>query len=225
MRKIFIAFIAVVFLSQVAIARFAPRYTYDELLKISDLVVVIEHESTKESEVEDSLGGKGRITSAVVLTQFKGDVKEKKISIHHFAYPDSPNAPNHVTFPSNAAPPIYFEINTPSVRCTLPIDPTRHYLAFLKKQEDGSYIPVTPQYDSNLSFFPLGGRLNSLWLIPENSGISKQGEQSLEGRTFLEVAPRKYKATSGGFGLPVSPLESKSEGQDKPQRESKELSR
>jgi hypothetical protein len=225
MKHTLIALIAIIFLSQVATARFGVSFTYDELMKISDLVVIIEHESTRESEANDSLGGSGRITTAKVLTRIKGNFNEEKITIHHFFYANSPNAPNHVTFPSKAAPRIRVEINTPFVRGTRYFEPTRQYLAFLKKQNDGTYIPVTPQFDSDLSFITLGGPLNSLWTTSNDSGISEQGEQSVAMRTFVEVTPGKLKAEQDGTVQPATRPESDSEGGDKPQPESEGRSR
>lgn len=224
MKQAFIALIAIISLSQAATARFTPSFTHAELLKISDLVLIIEHDSTKASEEKDSLGGRGRITTAKVLTQLKGNFNEETITIHHFFYPNSPNSPNHVTFPSKAASTVALQIKTPSVRGTRYIQPIRRFLAFLKKQEDGSYIPVTPQYDSKLSFIPLGGHNNTLW-THNDSGISEQGEPPLEVRTFVEVTPANLKAEPDGTGQSATHTESKPEGREKPQPEPEERSR
>ena len=186
MKQASIALVVAVCLCQTALARISPSFTYADLLELSDLVVLIEHESTKESEASDSLGGEGRITTAKVLTRLKGISNEEKITIHHFFYPNTPNSPNHVTFPPKAASTCSLEIATPTLRGTIFINPTRQYLAFLKKQEDGSYIPVTPQYDSNISFVPLGGDINRLWMSPNESGITEREEQPSGIRTFVE---------------------------------------
>jgi hypothetical protein len=224
MKQAFIALIAIFFVPQAATARFTPSFTYAELLKISDLVLIIEHDSTKASEERDSLGGRGRITTAKVLTQIKGNFNDEKITIHHFFYPASPNSPNHVTFPSKAASTVALQIRTPSVRGTSYIQPIRQFLAFLKRQEDGTYIPVTPQFDSKLSFIPLGGHNNTLW-THNDSGISEQGEPPLEVRTFVEVTPAKLKAEPDGTGQSATHPESKPEGSDNPQPEEEDRSR
>lgn len=218
MKQVSIAFIAAICLCQAALARVSPSFTYTELMNISDLVVLIEHESTKEFEARDSLGGAGRITTAKVLTQLKGEFNEEKITIHHFFYANTPNAPNHVTFPPEIASTCSLQMTTPAFRGTRFINPTRQYLAFLKKQEDGSYIPVTPQYDSNLSFVPIGGELNRLWMSPNDSGITERGEQPLEIRTFVEAKSANIKEEEqAGSGQPSTRSESDSEGGDKSQ--------
>jgi hypothetical protein len=193
MKRISITFIAVICLCQAALARVFPSFTYTELMNISDLVVLIEHESTKEFEARDSLGGSGRITTAKILTQLKGEFNDEKITIHHFFYPNTPNVPNHVTFPPAITSTSILQMTTPAFRGSLFINPTRQYLAFLKKQKDGSYIPVTPQYDSNLSFVPLGGDLNRLWMSPNESGITEQRGQPLGIRGVVEVKPANIK--------------------------------
>jgi len=133
-------------------------------MEMSDLVVLMEHESTTGSEATDAQGGLGQITTAKVLALLKGTAEMESLKIQHFSYPSTPNGPNHVVFPPA-------EVGTCAIvtgtRRTLFVAPTRQYLAFLKRQEDGSYVPATPQYDSALSFLPVGGQLNALWTRPE----------------------------------------------------------
>ncbi len=191
MKQATIALITTICLCQAALARFAPSFTYAELLKISDLVVLIEHESTKEFDAKDSLDGAGRITTAKVLSPLKGEINTGKITIHHFFYPFSPNAPNHVTFPRADASTCSIQKATSFGGGTLFVRPTRQYLAFLKRQEDGSYIPATPQYDSNLSFVPLGGSLNRLWMSSNEFGVTRQEEKPSTIRLFVEKEPSK----------------------------------
>ena len=218
MKQASIALIVAICLCQAALARVAPTFTYADLLKISDLVVLIEHESTKESEASDSFYGAGRITTAKVLAQLKGEFNGEKITIHHFHYANTPNAPNHVIFPPEAASPCILEIATPTLGKTIPINPTRQYLAFLKKQEDGSYIPATPQYDSNLSFVPLGGDINELWTSP---AITGRGEPRPGIRTFVLEKPANVKVDRDGADQPATAPESESKGKEKSQPESK----
>ncbi len=182
-----IALIAAISICQTAFARFSVSFTFDELLMMSDLVVLMEHEATKASGVTDSQGGIGRITTAKILTKLKGEAKSDRITIHHFFYEDGPNVPNHVTFLREDAGTCSFR----TAGRTLFINPARQYLAFLKKQDDGSYIPVTPQYDSNLSFVPLGGSLNRLWMSPNGSGVTAQEEKPFAIRLFVEKEPSK----------------------------------
>jgi hypothetical protein len=140
-------------------ARFLPSYTHEELMVLSDLVVLMEPVSTKETEATDAQGGMGRATIAKVLLVLKGTIKEKNLTIEHFHYGATPNSPNHVIFPSSQAKGYLIQ----SARCGMFVEPTRQYLAFMKLQKNGTYTSVTPQFDSKMSFFAVGEKMNDLW--------------------------------------------------------------
>jgi hypothetical protein len=207
-------------LCQSAWARFIPSYTFEELMKMSDLVVLMEHEATLESEARDPRGGSGRVTTAKILAVLKGESEEVKLTIHHFFYASSPQSPNHVTFPPAEAEMCSLRTATPSGRGTLFVTPTRRYLAFLKKQENGSCIPVTPQFDSNASFMPVGGHLNRLWMTPHDSGLSARTSRPKEIRVFVEVEPdatRKTDAEPGANPPAAAPESESGAAEQKPQ--------
>ena len=172
-------------LCQSTMARFSPSYTYEELVKISDVVVIMEHESTEETTATDKLGGLGRVTIAKVLIAFKGKASEK-VTIHHFFYHPVPSAPNCVIFPPALTPELQMQISTPNTKGTVFIRPARQYIAFLKIQADGSYIPATPPYDSNLSFLPIGNDLSFLYKYPIPPNDHLHEKQSQEVRLFIE---------------------------------------
>ena len=134
-----------------ALARFAPQYTFEELMQRSDLVVIIEHESTRETEERDEAGGGlGRLTTAKVLTTLKGECKDAKISIRHIYYHPTPNSPNSVEFPATRGP-----IQLKKGSMTLYVNPPWRYIAFLKRDRDGTYIPSVDAFDSALCFLNL----------------------------------------------------------------------
>lgn len=178
-----ITLVVVISLCQSALARFVPSFTYEQLMEMSDLVVLMEHESTTGSDATDAQGGSGQITTAKVLALLKGTAGMESLKIQHFSYPRTPNAPNHVVFPPA-------EVRTCAIstatRGTLFVAPTLQYLAFLKRQEDGSYVAATPQYDSALSFLPVGGQLNELWARPEEHEAGEAEGERPAIRQFVE---------------------------------------
>lgn len=178
-----IAIIIAVSLCRPASARILPYFSYEELMAMSDLVVLMEHESTKETGITDAQGGSGRITTAKVLTVLKGKIEGKNLTIEHFDYGATPSAPNHIIFPQRNAEDCLMQ----AAKYTLFVRPTRHYLAFLKLQKNGTYSAVTPQFDSQLSFLPVGGQLNDLWTVRERYGVSETKAAPLGTRKFVEV--------------------------------------
>jgi hypothetical protein len=134
-----------------ALARFAPGYTFEELMQRSDLVVIIEHESTRETDERDEAqGGTGRLTTAKVLTTLKGEFKDSRISIRHLHYAPAPNAPNPVEFPESNRP-----IQVKKGSMTLFVNSPWRYIAFLKRDRDGTYVPSVDAFDSALCFLNL----------------------------------------------------------------------
>jgi hypothetical protein len=132
-------------------ARFAPSYTFEELMQRSDLVVIIEHENTRETEERDETsGGTGRLTVAKVLTTLKGKCKDSRISIRHLHYEPSPNCPKAVEFPSSTG-----SVTLKKGTMTLFVHPPWRYIAFLKRDRDGTYVPSVDAFDSALCFLSL----------------------------------------------------------------------
>jgi hypothetical protein len=132
-------------------ARFAPRYSFEELMQRSDLVVIIEHESTRETEERDEAhGGTGRLTAAKVLTTLKGECNDARISIRHLHYEPTPNSPNAVEFPGSPGP-----ITLKKGTMTFFVHPPWRYIAFLKQDRDGTYVPSVDAFDSALCFISL----------------------------------------------------------------------
>jgi hypothetical protein len=131
-------------------ARFAPSYTFEEHMQRSDLVVIMEHESTRETEERDEAGGgSGRMTTAKVLTVLKGECKDSRISIRHIHYRPTPAAPNAVVFPASAS------ITVKKGSMTLFVHSPWRYIAFLKRDRDGTYVPSVDAFDSALCFLNL----------------------------------------------------------------------
>lgn len=177
-----------IFLCQFTAARFAPYYSYEDLMKMSDLVVIMEHESTQVSKEIDPESGNGRVTTAKVLFAFKGKVTAEKIRIYHIYYPMLPSAPNPIVFLPSDASGIRMRRSSPDSHATFFIVPSRQYIAFLKRQSDGTYIPATPQFDSNLSFLTIGGSTNVLWsLSMEDTSIKPSNHKQPKTLTFDEV--------------------------------------
>lgn len=134
-------------------ARFAPSYTFEELMQRSDLVVIVEHESTRQTEERDEArGGTGQLTTAKVLTTLKGECKDKdsRISIRHLHYEPSPNVPNAVEFPGSTG-----SITLKKGTMTFFVHPPWRYMAFLKRDRDGTYVPSVDAFDSALCFLSL----------------------------------------------------------------------
>jgi hypothetical protein len=131
-------------------ARFSPSYTFEELRQRSDLVLIIEHESTRETEERDEArGGAGRLSTAKVLTVLKGECKDLRISIRHLHYAPSPSAPNAVVFPSSRS------VTLKKGSMTLFVHSPWRYIAFLKRDHDGTYVPSVDAFDSALCFLNL----------------------------------------------------------------------
>lgn len=134
-----------------AYSRFAPSYRFEELMQRSDLVEIIEHESTRETEERDEArGGTGRLTTTKVLTTLKGECKDSRISIRHLHYAKSPNSPRSVEFPRSTEP-----IALKKGTMTYFVQQPWRYIAFRKRDRDGTYVPSVEAFDSALCFLSL----------------------------------------------------------------------
>ncbi len=147
-------------------ARAVRTWSYEELIKASDLVAIVEPistESTKDIFPASSSGRPqtdivGQNTSFKILATLKGDTqKDATINVLHFVYsPDVLMIANGARFAHFVSGPLQFrkqvlqdekEIGGITVYSEQPV-----WLAFLKKMEDGRFEPVTPHYDSTDSF-------------------------------------------------------------------------
>lgn len=149
-KKLLFLFLPLLLLA-VANARFVPTFSFEELMQRCDLVLIIEHESTRETDARDEArSGVGRLTTAKVRSVLKGAHGEGRITIRHFYYQPNPNAPNSIVFPPEAT-------NIPLSRDKkiAYLQGPWCYLAFLKRNHDGTYVPVVDAYDSALSFISL----------------------------------------------------------------------
>lgn len=78
------------------------------------------------------------------------ECKDAKISIRHLYYASSPNSPNSVEFPANRGP-----IQLKKGSMTLFVNSPWRYIAFLKRNSDGTYVPSVDAFDSALCFLNL----------------------------------------------------------------------
>ena len=122
----------------VAFGRIRQVWTYDRMRNESDLVVNATPVSSTFLEEKVSLPNLSPVTHVVgvetkleIRLVFKGESKEKNISLHHYALQNPADgrvrgAPQLVSF-----------------------DPKQHtsYLMFLKHEANGRYVPVTGQTD------------------------------------------------------------------------------
>jgi len=147
-------------------ARAIRSWSYEELIKASDLVAVIEPVSS--TETKDAYPGPlygyaltdfmGHNTEFKVHAILKGDSrKDKTLTVLHFSYSkDIKWIANGARFARFVPGPLQFRkqvlkdeetIGGISVYSEEPV-----WLAFLKKRDDGRYEPVTDPYDSTDSF-------------------------------------------------------------------------
>lgn len=149
-------------------ARSVKQWTDAELLRTADVVAIIRPlESKKNADALQVEGFKpedfiGISTKCSILAVFKGNIEEKDLVIHHFCYsPQKTSIADGALFILFPMIPHDYKIIVSENGKDLG-NATRYqyvpaWLAYLKKQADGSYIPVTPQFDAALSFKPLLG--------------------------------------------------------------------
>jgi len=140
-------------LSSVGHARFGGDYTFEQLFEMSDLVVVIEHRSTERTDDigEAKKGGKGLLTTAQIIGTLKGTSASKTIKIRHFLYSRYPKSEpgDCIRFPGLDEKA---RVVATSKGRTSFFRPPWQYIAFLKRQDDGLYVPTLPQERSADSF-------------------------------------------------------------------------
>jgi hypothetical protein len=146
--KLALALITSACLASAAHARFGGDFTFEQLFEMSDLVVMIEHKSTERTDDrgEAKQGGKGLITTAQIRGTLKGDSSSKTIKIRHFLYDGPKSEPGDgVRFPGFDETGRIVVTSTPAKRATAFFRPPWQYIAFLKRQHDGLYVPILPQ--------------------------------------------------------------------------------
>ena len=162
--KYIVAFVIVgfVFRQMPLHARPIPGWSYDDLAKASDVVAVIEplkNENNDEKlKIEGSKGSdfQGLSTTVKVHYCFKGSLSLDELVVKHFKYGPSIGPPDGAEFISFLVGPLKYKKtdlkDDKEVGGITYYQATPSWLAFLKKAPDGSYIPVTGQYDASLSF-------------------------------------------------------------------------
>jgi hypothetical protein len=146
-------------------ARAVRIWSYDELLKASDVVAIVEpiksENNRSQFEWADSAECfQGLSTTFKVHSYFKGANSTTEIVVKHFG---------HIAgkmFPANGPELAYFAIGPQSFDVSAPQKDkpganeviervsTNNpcWLAFLKRNDDGTFVPVTGQIDSLMSF-------------------------------------------------------------------------
>src|SRR6478609_2245647 len=162
-----LAFIISACLTSVGFARFGGNYTFEQLYEMSDLVVLIEHQSTEmtEDKGEANHGGEGLLTTAKIIGTLKGSSSSKTIKIRHFRYDRVPKSEpgDGVRFPGFDETGRFVETSTKIETSTAPwttgafFRPPYQYIAFLKRQDEELYVPTLPQERSADSFMMLIG--------------------------------------------------------------------
>ena len=153
-------------------ARPIRNWTYNDLLKESDLVVIANVTDTKVVPTTDdvSVNGLARLgrdfqqleTVFLVRVIVKGEHKQERLHLVHFGIgPKTESMPNG---------PMLIEFSkSDRIARTLTGKERvygRDYLLFLKIRNDGKYDPVTGQVDSVLSVRELGDPMELLFRHP-----------------------------------------------------------
>jgi len=125
-------------------ARTVRNWSIDELTQAADLVVVVDpikNEDNSEKDIPnyDPRWFQGVSTTFQIKGCFKGTPNKGEIVVKHFKYKEKDISPPN-------GPDFIFFVISPLGQ------PAQHWVAFLKKAPDGSYVPVTDQYDAILSF-------------------------------------------------------------------------
>jgi hypothetical protein len=118
-------------------ARLIAHQPYEKLYEDADFVAIVELRSVSDSEKQlqgyrDPALYLGKIATFEVGIVLKGNPDAKNIALLYFEY-GKMSEPNGANFLDLSDAEKY------------------HYLVFLKKGEDGKYIPVTGHYDAALS--------------------------------------------------------------------------
>jgi len=157
-------------------ARGIRNWSYDELVKASDLVVIIE--TLKNEKNEDTLKVNGIDDSSVqgvsttfhVLYCWKGVPPSGDLVVKHFVYKPDVGSVNGALFIHFLTEPINFEGKVyVGQKNKGPVDAVQfclavpNWLAFLKKAPDGAFIPATGQVAPMHSFKELREVLFSPW--------------------------------------------------------------
>jgi hypothetical protein len=138
-----IAVVCCIILSAVAAARPVRVWTYEELLKESDVVAIVK--VTKVVETDIPLAGYGepkqyqsKRASAVVGLMLKGK-SQSLLAFDFFTYAPS------VSSPPNGA--MFVDLSKAD---------RAHYLVFLKRLDDGTLAPVSGHFDAQMSICEVG---------------------------------------------------------------------
>jgi hypothetical protein len=136
--RLLIAATCCLVLSTPAFARPVRVWTYDDLLKEADVVAIVK--VTKVAETDVPLAGhgdpkqyQGKRADAIVGLMLKGEGRPS-LAFDVFRYaPDTSSPPNGALFADVSKAD------------------TAHYLVFLKRQDDGTLVPVSGHYDAQVS--------------------------------------------------------------------------
>lgn len=144
-------------------ARGVRAWSYDELVKASDVVLVIEplktenNDDTFATEYDLDWDFQGVSTTFKVHCCFKGSTVPDEIVVKHFEYkPNGMGGANGPTFlqflPGTLKYKAAYSKDDKEVSSNTYYEPHPCWLAFLKKTADGSFVPVAGQIDTGLSF-------------------------------------------------------------------------
>lgn len=159
-----IAIIGLVFvLLNTAQARLIEEWSYDRLLKASDVVVIATAIDTGEWSEPISLplfadAVEGRLTKFKVEAVLKGKLDDDKIELIHCRLKDGRpvlNGPLLAEFRTTGRKLLIEAVDDVKAK-RIEQEPTPQYLLFLKAQPDGRYEPVAGQVDSILSVRQVG---------------------------------------------------------------------
>ena len=138
-----IAVVGCIILSAVATARPVRVWSYEDLLKESDVAAIVK--VTKVVDTDVTLGGRGdakqyqgKRASAIVGLMLKGKA-QPSLAFDFFTY-----APP-VSSPPNGA--MFADLSKAE---------RSHYLVFLKRLDDGTLAPVSGHYDAQMSICEVG---------------------------------------------------------------------
>src|ERR1700722_10846180 len=146
-------------------ARAIRVWSYDELVTASDAVMILETIGNENNTDTFKMDGsnissfQGVSTTFRVLYCWKGSAPSSNAVVKHFVYKPNIGWADGAMFVHFRTEPLIFEGKLHRNRDSKdPGEAIRteqsvpHWLAFLKMAPDGSYVPVTGQYDASLSF-------------------------------------------------------------------------
>lgn len=144
--------------TQLTIGRPAPISNYDELENESDLILILSvNQVSERTGVQTEFHGQSVdkvCTKFDVLAVLKGKYDSKNFDLNHFTYPKDRMKENKVRIIKDGWSFQWFS----------KMDHT--YLAFLKKTDEGTHIPVTGQEDLAIAFIKLA-RVMPVFTEPE----------------------------------------------------------